>query len=121
WDAWRQSRDKNPFHFYINGWGSDYEDPNNWYNLLFHSKADFYFTHWKNEQFDKLVDSGLLENDQTKRKGLYEQADKFLNDEAPLIPIYHWARFIVTKPNVTIVRFRVLGRVQGAYARVSPQ
>lgn len=120
-DAWRQSRDKNPFHIYTSGWGSDYEDPNNWYNLLFHSKADFYFTHWKNEAFDKLVDQGLLENDQTKRKALYEQADKLINDDAPLIPVYHWARFVVNKPNVKIVRFRVLGRVQGFAARVTPQ
>lgn len=122
WDAWRESRKTQPFYFYMNGWGSDYEDPNNWYNLLFDSKADFYFTHWKNDQFDKLVESGLLENDQTKRKGIYEQADKIINDEAPFIPIYHWARFGVIKPNVTgLTHFRVLGRVQAYLVRVQPQ
>ncbi|MCA1553023.1 MAG: peptide ABC transporter substrate-binding protein, partial [Chloroflexi bacterium] len=122
WDAWRESRTNQPFHFYIQGWGSDYEDPNNWYNLLFHSKADFYHTHWKSAQFDQLVDSGLQENDQTKRKGIYEQADKIMSDEAPFIPIYHWARFTVTKPNIQgLTRYRVLGRVQGYLVRVSPQ
>jgi oligopeptide transport system substrate-binding protein len=122
WDAWRESRKNQPFYFYMSGWGSDYEDPNNWYNLLFHSKADFYYTHWKNDPFDKLVDSGLLENDQTKRKGLYEQADKIINTEAPLIPIFHWARFGVVKPNIQgLTHFRVLGRVQAYLVRVTPQ
>ncbi len=120
-DDWRQSRKTNPFHMYVQGWGSDYEDPNNWYNLLFHSKADFYYTHWKNDQFDKLVDDGLKENDAAKRKALYEQADKILNDEAPFITVYHWARFTVTKPNITLTRYRVLGRVQGYLVRIAPQ
>ncbi len=121
WDAWRQSRKDQPFHFYINGWGSDYEDPNNWYNLLYHSKADFYYTHWKNAEFDKLVDSGLMEIDQAKRTNIYQQADKIINDEAPFIPIYHWGRFVVTKPNLIIPRYRVLGRVQGYLVKQKTQ
>ena len=28
-DAWRLARKTAPFHIYLNGWGSDYEDPNN--------------------------------------------------------------------------------------------
>jgi oligopeptide transport system substrate-binding protein len=121
-DQWRQERKEKPFHIYTSGWGSDYEDPNNWYNLLYHSRADFYYTHWKNSQFDQLVDQGLSENDQAKRKGIYEQADKILNDESPFIPIYHWARFTLTKPNVTgLVRYRVLGRVQGYLVNVKPK
>jgi oligopeptide transport system substrate-binding protein len=118
-DDWRRARKDQPFHFYIGGWGSDYEDPNNWYNLLFHSKADFFYTHWKNEEFDKLVDQGLAENDQAKRRAIYEQADKIMNDQAPLLTAYHWARFTVTKPTVEgLTRYRVLGRVQGYLARV---
>jgi oligopeptide transport system substrate-binding protein len=118
-DQWRQERKNGSFHMYVGGWGSDYEDPNNWYNLLFHSKADYYYTHWKNDEFDRLCDQGLAENDQAKRQGLYEQADKILNDAAPMIPIYHWARFTVTKPNVTgLARYRVLGRVQGYLVNV---
>ncbi|MBI3733185.1 MAG: hypothetical protein HY259_06965 [Chloroflexi bacterium] len=120
-DDWRTSRKDQPFHMYVGGWGSDYEDPNNWYNLLFHSKADFYYTHWKNADFDKLVDDGLKEIDAAKRKATYEQADKILNDSAPFITVYHWGRFVVTKPNVSLTRYRVLGRVQGYLVRITPQ
>lgn len=118
-DEWRRSRKNQPFHFYVNGWGSDYEDPNNWYNVIFHSRIDFFYTHWKHADFDRLVDQGLAEHDQSKRVVLYEQADRILNEEAPFIPIYHWARYTVTKPHVTgLVRYRVLGRVQGHLVRL---
>ncbi|OLC20883.1 MAG: hypothetical protein AUH33_02805 [Chloroflexi bacterium 13_1_40CM_68_21] len=118
-DDWRQSRKSQPFHMYVSGWGSDYEDPNNWYNLLFHSKADFFYSHWKNTDFDGLLDQGLLENDQAKRKGLYESADKMINAEDPYITVYHWARFDVIKPYIEgLYHFRVLGRIQGYLVRV---
>ena len=90
-------------------------------NRFFHSKADFFYTHWKSEPFDKLIDDGLKEIDVAKRKGLYEQADKIINDEAPLITVYHWGRFVVNKPGFSIPRFRVLGRVQGYLVKVPPQ
>jgi oligopeptide transport system substrate-binding protein len=118
-DQWRTSRKTSPFHFYMNGWGSDYEDPNNWYNLLFHSKADFYYSHWKNAEFDGLLDNGLKENDQAKRRGIYETADKIINTEAPYITVYHWARFDLIKPYIEgLYHFRVLGRVQAYLVRV---
>src|SRR3989442_7776122 len=118
-DDWRQSRKSQPFHMYVSGWGSDYQDPNNWYNLLFHSKADFFYSHWKNTDFDGLLDQGLLENDQAKRKGLYESADRMINAEAPYITVYHWARFDVIKPYIEgLYHFRVLGRIQGYLVRV---
>ncbi len=118
-DNWRKTRKDQPFHFYMGGWGSDYEDPNNWYNLLFDSKADFFYSHWKNTEFDRLVNDGLKENDVKKRVGLYEQADKIINAEAPLITIYHWARFDLIKPHVKgLTHYRVLGRIQGHLVRI---
>jgi ABC-type oligopeptide transport system substrate-binding subunit len=104
---------------YVSGWGSDYEDPNNWYNLLFHSKADFFYSHWKNTEFDGLIDQGLKENDQAKRKTTYESADKILNTEAPYVTVYHWARFDLIKPYIEgLNHYRVLGRIQGYLVRV---
>ncbi|HEV8536468.1 MAG TPA: peptide ABC transporter substrate-binding protein [Candidatus Limnocylindria bacterium] len=118
-ESWRLSRKTAPFHFYISGWGSDYEDPNNWYNLLFHSKADFFYSHWKNAEFDGLLDQGLKENDAAKRKALYESADKMINSDAPYITVYHWARFDLIKPYIEgLYHYRVLGRVQAYLVRV---
>jgi oligopeptide transport system substrate-binding protein len=117
---WRTTRKTQPFHFYIGGWGSDYEDPNNWYNLLFHSRADFWFTHWKHDRFDQLVDQGLLENDQAKRRAIYEEADKILAQEAPFITLYHWGRTDLIKPYLQgLTHYRVLGRIQGYLVRVN--
>jgi oligopeptide transport system substrate-binding protein len=118
-DNWRQTRKTQPFHMYVSGWGSDYEDPNNWYNLLFHSKADFFYAHWKNAEFDRLIDAGLLENDPAKRRSTYETADKMINTEVPYITVYHWARFDLIKPYIEgLNHYRVLGRVQAYLVRV---
>jgi oligopeptide transport system substrate-binding protein len=118
-DNWRTTRKDQPFNMYVSGWGSDYEDPNNWYNLLFHSKADFFYAHWKNSEFDNLIDQGLKENDVAKRKATYENADKIINAEAPYITVYHWARFDLIKPYVDgLNHYRVLGRIQGYLVRV---
>ncbi|TMC71535.1 MAG: peptide ABC transporter substrate-binding protein [Chloroflexi bacterium] len=118
-DNWRTTRKDQPFGMYVSGWGSDYEDPNNWYNLLFHSKADFFYAHWKNTDFDNLIDQGLKENDVAKRKTTYESADKIINTEAPYITVYHWARFDLIKPYIEgLNHYRVLGRIQGYLVRV---
>src|SRR5438093_970204 len=118
-DNWRTTRKDQPFNMYVSGWGSDYEDPNNWYNLLFDSKADFFYAHWKNTEFDNLVGQGLKENDVAKRKTTYESADKIINTEAPYITVYHWARFDLIKPYIEgLNHYRVLGRIQGYLVRV---
>src|SRR5437867_3108956 len=119
-DNWRTTRKDQPFHMYVRGWGSDHEDPNNWHNPLFDSKADFFYAHWKNPEFDSLVASGLKENDPAKRKTTYESADKILNAEAPYITYYHWARFDLIKPYIQgLNHYRVLGRIQGYLVRVN--
>src|SRR5947209_616302 len=119
-DNWRTTRKDQPFNMYVSGWGSDYEDPNNWYNLLFDSKADFFYAHWKNTEFDNLVGQGLKENDVAKRKTTYESADKIINTEAPYITVYHWARFDLIKPYIQgLNHYRVLGRIQGYLVKVN--
>jgi len=87
-----------PYDAYINRWGSDYEDPANWANILFDSEQDFFHTKWHNAQYDTLVRSGAAELDPAKRRQLYESAEKILNTELPAIPMYHLGVIIAIKP-----------------------
>jgi len=89
---------KQPYDFYINRWGSDFEDPANWANILFDSDQDFFHTKWKNDQFDSSIRKGSGEADPAKRKQLYEAAEKILNTELPALPIYHLGVIIAVKP-----------------------
>jgi oligopeptide transport system substrate-binding protein len=89
---------KQPYDFYINRWGSDFEDPANWANILFDSDQDFFHTKWKNDQFDSLIRKGSGEADPAKRKQMYEAAEKILNTELPALPVYHLGVIIAVKP-----------------------
>lgn len=89
---------KQPYDAYIDRWGSDYEDPANWANILFDSDQDFFHTKWKSTQFDSLVRRGAGEADATKRKQTYEEAEMILNTELPAVPLYHLGVIIAVKP-----------------------
>ncbi|TFG59661.1 MAG: ABC transporter substrate-binding protein [Spirochaetales bacterium] len=57
--------------FYI-GWGADYPDPHNFVQPYMHSTGLFSGrTGYNNPEVDKLVETGVLETDQTKRKAIY--------------------------------------------------
>lgn len=97
-NAARNSWSKQPYDAYIDRWGSDYEDPANWANILFDSEQDFFYTKWRNAQFDSLIRKGAGEADPAKRRQMYEAAEKILNTELPAIPIYHLGVIIAVKP-----------------------
>jgi oligopeptide transport system substrate-binding protein len=97
---WRSARKTQPYNAHLGIWGSDFADPSNWHNQLFASNADFYKTHWKNDEYDKLVEAALIETDEKKRMQMYSDAEVILVREAANVGVYHGQNFYVTKPNV---------------------
>lgn len=89
-----------PYDAFISRWGSDYEDPANWANILFDSQQDFFHTKWRDDQYDTLVRAGAAESNPAKRKSQYEAAEKILNTQLPAIPIFHLGVIIAIKPYV---------------------
>ena len=94
-DEWAQRGD-----LYRASWFSDYEDPNNWYNLLWDSASDptSFNGGWKNAQFDALVRQATGELDTARRASMYEQADAAMAQEYPHIPIFHYNIRSLVKP-----------------------
>lgn len=45
-------------------------------------------TGYCNKDLDKLLEEGVSTTDQAKRKDIYQQANKIINDEVPIIPLY---------------------------------
>ncbi|MEI2616316.1 MAG: peptide ABC transporter substrate-binding protein [Thermomicrobiales bacterium] len=88
------------YDFYIWGWGSDYEDPYNWFNLLWESSQDFYRTRWKNDQYDKLVQDAAVELDTDKRTKLYEQSEVILMQDMPVVPLHYAANNFLVRSTV---------------------
>jgi oligopeptide transport system substrate-binding protein len=96
--AWVQDGDIFPG----GGWSSDYEDPANWYNLLWDSAADAtqFNTGWRDDRYDDLVRRAIAESDPDQRLALYGQAEQVLADSYPSIPLYYAGGRTLVKPYV---------------------
>jgi oligopeptide transport system substrate-binding protein len=116
---WFDSRADQPFNLMLSFWGSDWGDPANWDNQLFDSQSDFYHSHWKDDEFDKTIRDAVSLADAKKRTAMYEQAEKILNKDAALIPLYHLNRIYVIKPYVKgIIHYPILGRTWLRYIEI---
>ncbi|MGE3272345.1 MAG: peptide ABC transporter substrate-binding protein [Chloroflexota bacterium] len=94
-DEWAQRGD-----LYRGSWFSDYEDPNNWYNLLWDSASDptSFNGGWKNSQFDSIVRQATGELDDKQRAAQYQQADMLMAQDYPHIPLFHYEIRSLIKP-----------------------
>jgi oligopeptide transport system substrate-binding protein len=100
---WRRGEDwKNSGDLSRGGWLSDYEDPYNWYNLIWDSREDpgSFNAGWQHEQFDALVREAAMTLDRAERSALYGRADEVLATEYPAIPIFHYGSRTLVRPYV---------------------
>jgi oligopeptide transport system substrate-binding protein len=80
------------------GWGADYPDPDDWLPALFGTGAGNNHTQYSNPAFDALAATALKEQDNTKRLADWDQAQKMVMDDAPIINIFYRERFNLVKP-----------------------
>lgn len=81
---------RNKANFFRGSWIADYPDAES-YLAMFYSDypAPPNYTGFDNSFFDSLYDRALLENNDEKRYALYQQMDKLLIQEAPIVPLYY--------------------------------
>ncbi|MEN8256022.1 MAG: peptide ABC transporter substrate-binding protein [Verrucomicrobiota bacterium] len=80
-------------------WIGDYTDPSTFLEL-FITDGGNNDSAWSNKQYDELIRQASLEQDSEKRMGFFQQAEKILLDEAPLIPIYFYRNKSLVRPSV---------------------
>lgn len=90
--------------FFKASWIADYPDAEN-YLSLFYSKnfspGGPNYTHFKNEEFDRLYEQAFLITDDAKRQELYKKMDAIVMEEAPVIPLFYDKASRFTRSNVT--------------------
>lgn len=74
-------------------WGGDYADPSTFLDL-YTSDSSFNNGSWKNADYDKLMSDAKTTdvNDENKRYEDYAKAEKLLQDDAAIAPIYYQAK-----------------------------
>ena len=98
WKTYLKSLQAGAYQMYRLGWVADFPDPDTFINLFITNGGNNH-TKWSNKRYDALIAKGVREADREKRKQIYLEAQKILNeDEVPLIPIsYYRDQYLVNK------------------------
>ena len=82
------------------GWCADYPDPENFADVLFHSDSEQNLGGFSDETLDDLLEMARVEPDVSRRISLYQQAERMIVDEAPVLFTTHSLSFVLVKPYV---------------------
>ena len=83
------------------GWYPDYIDPDDYLTPFLHSEANSWTgSGYSNPEVDKLLDEAAVKTDQNERAKYYEQVQKILAEDVPIIPLIQGKLFMVAKKDV---------------------
>jgi oligopeptide transport system substrate-binding protein len=85
---------------YVMGWVADYPDPHNFLDILFHTGSEVNISEYGNPSVDALLDQAAIEQDEAVRLAMYQQAEQRVVDDAPCLPLWHGANYILVEPYV---------------------
>lgn len=88
----RDGKASGKFPFFRANWGADYPDAEN-FLALFYSKnfspGGPNYSHYRNEEYDKLYEESLNLTSDSERIKAYEKMDKIIMEDMPVIPIFY--------------------------------
>jgi len=92
---------KGTMPIFLLGWYPDYIDPDNYLTPFLHSEysADL-GSRYKNPEMDKLLEEAQIKLSKEERTKLYEDAQRLLAEDVPLIPLFQGKLYIITQTNV---------------------
>jgi oligopeptide transport system substrate-binding protein len=91
------------------GWIADYPDPHNFLDILFHTGSENNVFEYSSPSLDALLDQAAIEQNRAVRLALYQQAEQMVVDDAPCLPLFHGANYILVKPYVKNYELNTLG------------
>jgi oligopeptide transport system substrate-binding protein len=80
-------------------WIGDYPDPNTFLDMWVTGGGNNH-TGWSNKTYDDLIAKAAHAIDKEERYGYFQQAEKILADEVPIIPVYTYTRVFLIRPEV---------------------
>lgn len=92
------SQRPNPYQMFSLGWIADYPDPQDFLEILFHSKSLDNKTGYTNPKVDQLLDQAATELDVAVRTELYRQAERLIIQDAVWLTTNHGKSYDLTKP-----------------------
>jgi oligopeptide transport system substrate-binding protein len=85
--------EREPPRMFLVDWLADYPDPDNFLRVFIRRR-----TRWRNNDYDRLVAEARGVLDPGERMRLYQQADRILAEEAPIVPLLYDRFHLLVKP-----------------------
>lgn len=87
------------------GWEADYPDPQDFLDILFHSKSKINHGAYSNTTVDTILEEARTEQDVDKRTDLYRKAEQMIISDAAWVPLwYQGERHLLIKSHVKSYR-----------------
>jgi oligopeptide transport system substrate-binding protein len=99
WGSYLQSTVALQYDVARRSWIGDYLDPNTFLGLMMSDDGNNR-TGWKDPAYDALMRAAAREIDPAERMRIMARAEALLLDQAPVIPLYHYATSELIKPYV---------------------
>jgi oligopeptide transport system substrate-binding protein len=100
WAHFQEDLYAHKYQMFMLGWVGDYPDPQDFLDVLFHSKSEQNHAGYQSPEVDKLLEQARSEQDREARMRLYQQVEEIIVNEAPWVPIDHGIDYVLIKPYV---------------------
>ena len=99
WKTFLDTRHQGTFDVARAAWCADYNEPTSFLNTML-SDSSNNTSHYKSETFDKLLAQALAAKDEAARAQIYGEAEKVLDKDSAIVPIYYYKNLRLVKPYV---------------------
>ena len=100
-EEWYERGNNREFQLFLSGWYADYIDPQNFLEVLFHSQSEENHFAYSNPEVDAALEEAAVELDEGTRLKTYQDIEKLILAELPVVPLYHsWKSHVLVKPYV---------------------
>lgn len=100
-------------------WVGDYLDPNTFLDM-FVTEGGNNQTGWSNAQYDQLIAKASAASDREARYAYFQDAERILMDEVPIIPIYTYTSKYLLHPAVQGIHENILDYHPYKYVSLEP-
>ncbi len=85
-------------HLFSSGWCADYPDPQNFLDVLFHSRSPQNLGGFGHPEIDALLEEARTVGDPAQRMALYREIEQRIIEEAPAVFVAHSLSAVLVKP-----------------------
>jgi ABC-type transport system substrate-binding protein len=98
-------------YFVFLEWAMDYPDPENVIQPLFAKSIspNRITARFSNPEFERLLESAVLESGRTRRLDLFREMEQILRREVPAVPLFSFERRMAVQPFIRGLRIPALG------------